>query len=215
MLIHPLHRLAGFAGLLALAALGTSACEDRAAPTAPEGPEAQAVAETTLHADGPPAESGPIVVRFEQDDQCFTFPAPDSKSGLFSFQCFIDVGSLCEGDPQFFTQETQIVQPPLDSDVIIRLERTDEMYVALGEESWLGNQGSCQDFLGNLVADGVAKRRETDNDQLGSGTRTNAFGWMLHGILDLAEGGQARYREILRVAGGHNSTYTIDLEPID
>lgn len=112
-------------------------------------------------------------------------------------------------------QETQIVQPPLDSDVIVRLERTDEMYVALGEESWLGNQASCANFLGNLVADGIAMRRETDNDQLASGTRTNAFGSMLQGVLDLAEGGQARYREILRVGDGHNDTYEIDLEPID
>lgn len=215
MHFHPLHRLTRFAGLLALAAFGASACEDGATPTAPDGPAVQAAGQTTLHADGPPAESGPIVVRFEQEDQCIFLPVSDSKSGLFSFQCFIDVGSLCEGDPQFFTQETQIVHPPLDSDVFIRFERTDEVYVALGEESWLGNQGSCGDFLDNLVADGVAMRRETDNDQLASGTRTNAWGWMLHGVLDLAEGGEARYREILRVAGGHNSTYTIDLEPID
>lgn len=133
---------------------------------------------------------------------------------MSSFQCFIDVVSACEGNPQFFTQTTQIVQPPLSAEVLIRLERTDEMFVAVGKESFLNHRGSCEDFLGNRVADGVAKRRKTDNDQLGSGTRTNAFGWMLHGVLDRAEGGQARDSEIFR-AGGPNPVYRIDLRPID
>jgi hypothetical protein len=37
---------------------------------------------------------------------------------------------------------------------------------------------------------------------------------MLHGVLDLAAGGQARYQEILR-AGGPNPVYRIDLIPIE
>lgn len=196
-----------------IALAGIVACEGNGSPTAPSG-DAETT-ETVLRAEGPPTPSGPIVIRFEQDDQCLAFPATDQVNGYGSFQCFIDIVAACEGDPQFFTQETQIVHPPVGADVLVRLERTEEMYVAIGEESFLSHRGSCEDFLGNLVADGVAMRRETDNDQLAAGTRTNAWGWMLHGVLDLAEGGQARYREILRVASGANATYTIDLDPID
>lgn len=199
---------------LPLAALaGIVACEGDGSPTAPS--DSVETTETDLRAEGPPTASGPIVIRFEQEDQCFAFPATDQVSGYGSFQCFIDIVAACEGNPKFFTQETQVVQPPVGAGVLVRLERTDEMYVAIGEESFLDHRDSCEDFLGNLVAEGVAMRRETDNDQLASGTRTNAWGWMLHGVLDLAEGGQARYREILRVASGANATYTIDLDPID
>lgn len=206
-------QIRGIGALALVATLGLAACQDGAAPTAPESGRATLVG--PLAAEGPPAESGPIVVRFEQGDQCLTTPFTDEENGYGSFQCFVDVVAACEANPQFFTQETQVVHPPVGSDVLVRLERTDEMYVAIGKESFLTHRGSCENFLGNLVADGVAMRRETDNDLLGAGSRTNAWGWMLIGVLDLAEGGRARYREILRVAGEANSAYTIDLDPID
>jgi hypothetical protein len=125
-------------------------------------------------ATAPPEQSGPIVIRFEQENQCITTPFTDSRNGMGSFQCFIDVVSLCEGDPQFFTQATQVVYPALPEDVVVRLERADAMYVAIGKESFLDHRGSCADFIGNLVADGAAQRMETDNDQFQQGTRANA-----------------------------------------
>lgn len=196
--------------VLALVALGAAACNETPSPTAAE----EALGEPLALATAAPEQSGPIVFRFEQDDQCFTTPFTDSRNGMGSFQCFIDVVSLCEGDPQFFTQATQVVYPALPEDVVVRLERADEMYVAIGKESFVSHRGSCADFLGNLVADGAARRMETDNDVNATGTRANAWGWMLHGVLDLAEGGQARYQEILR-AGGPNPVYRIDLTPIE
>ena len=59
-------------------------------------------------------------------------------------------------------------------------------------------------------AEGEARLQYTDNDYDVSGSRANSFGWRVHGILDLAAGGRARYLDrlhgILRPTGAFDFT---------
>jgi hypothetical protein len=218
------HRLAPkLAGLfLTATALGT-ACDE---PVAPLEPETGPVSSRPLLSEGPPEQSGTVVFRMANDDYLFIHPLfPDRRSGLWSLHSSVDFGSLCRGQGlNVLPVREQIVDVQSTEEVIKRLGSAPDLYTAVGTESFL-TIATCSDLFERLLADGTATWQNTDNDLFASGTRTNAFGHTMQGILDLVGGGQARYYEVSRVSVGDdqsnddlrhgNIVYQISLEPLD
>lgn len=168
---------------LALAAIVAVACTEASDPTAPFDPGA---ALFSPDAPGPPANSGPYVLRFERT-ATFLIVDPRTEVGLY---LGADIVRLCSGDPSGFDAVSiQDVHVPEDENRINELVRGEDVRASL----WNPFPVSCADVLSRApAATGTVDFVSTDNDVdvfLNPESRNaNAFGVQAHGFLETGDG---------------------------
>ena len=120
-------------------------------------------------------------------------------------------GEIVETDIRGFDQV--VVTPPGPERQVRRFTGT----VVLYDVSLLELDDLC-DLADHLVGTGRGSFTSTDNSLTGVGPGMNAFGFMANAILDLVDGGQAKFQAVVRfLFDGENvtiQTEKVELKPI-
>jgi hypothetical protein len=115
---------------------------------------------------------------------------------------------LVETDSRGFNQLVET--PPGPEKFMTRITGT----VVLYDVSLFELEDIC-DLADHLVGTGRGTFTSTDNSLTGVGPGTNAFGFMLNAILDLVDGGRAKFHAVVRFAGSAEPLVEkVELKPI-
>lgn len=144
----------------------------------------------------PPANSGPLVVRFEGE---FLYWYADARSGL-SVGIGADPAQTCAGNwDEISLVDTQWVDVPDDANRIIEITHGDDVITNV----WPFTEFDCGLFTTvEPVATGASALVLTDNDvfvyENPDNVNHNAFGFTAHGYLTTADGRSVRFNGVSR-----------------